>query len=418
MSWQRFSVKIIIAIIVLSIVSFVIMIPLHRHMYKYWSTKPVSWMTILPASRGIIDEKITGASFKMQSLPRGCRIVPFSLSQRGNAELVTRFLNSNSGAPYPRSPEHVRWALGYPGSRTYVLWENGQLAGMIHAARCQLDTPLHQELPCQFIDYLVVARDRRKRGRCTLLIDRVIRECTDAPAIGFFLSERRMPWAEIAAFSRYSMIINHTLLPESPLDVSIRIVTQPDQLPTKARECSRARVEGGATLEPTPDAQRWAHFVQNPYHDVLSVSGEDWIHLQWLPPHSETNNASADAIQKGEGVFEAEAEDEDEAEYNNMVRHAPAVFVRGFSMDAERVQPFLFAYLRARATEKIKTMGTADDDDLLHVIVSAPLQESLDVQGASLSAWRLYDAQFLYFYNYRLNKYNVHIPHTWNLIGE
>ena len=399
MSWWRLCIIWIAICIVLTIVAMMTTIFLHRRMYKYWSSKPVSWMTIFPQSNGIIDEQMSASSFTVQPLPPGCRLTQISSSQRGSVERTTHFLNNHADAPYRRSPTHVHWTLNCPDSRTYTLQENDQIIGMIHASRCLLDTPSHQGLPCQFIDSLVIARNKRNNGRCTLLIDRVIHDCPDTPSIGFFLSERRMPWAEVAAFSRYSTVVNPTLLPESTLDVSFRRVDHPKQLPTKAFECSRIRVEGGATLEPTPDAKRWAHFVHNPYHEVVSVNGEDWIHLQWLPPHSEVND---------------EAHSEEEIEFTHMIRSAPAVLVRGFSLEKERVQPFLFAYLRSRADKGADT----GDTDLTHLIVSAPLQDNLDLGGASVSPWRLYDEQFLYFYNYRLNKYDIHVPHTWNLNGE
>ena len=354
------------AIFVIAVVVITVLVTPRFH--PYWKDKPVSWTTLIPAPRGVIDPR---APRSRLSLPGNLRIREVSFRRSADVLAAVQFLNAQEESGAVRSASHLAWTLSCPRSHAHVLLDGERTIGFVHSSRRCLHTPLHENLPCQSIEHLVIARDRRGQRLCTFLIDRVIARCPDKPSIGFFMSERRMPWAEVAVFQRHEIVLNPLLLPDPNIDVAVRVVTKAADLPTRVLETSRARVEGGETLEPSPERDVWEYYVRNPHHTILSVSGEDWIHLQHLPARSGDDGAP--------------------------------ILVRGFSLDKEHVQNYLFAYLRASRQEALR------------LIVYSSLNDNLDTQGAALTAWRLYDVHYLYFYNYRLNKFDIHVPYHWNM---
>jgi len=424
----RFVLIFLAAVTIVLVVGMIVLVYAHRRWHPYWRTQPVGWMTVFPSASGVIDPAHTARTHALRALPPSYRIdaLPLPSSAGGDAAravavapLVT-LMNTHGEVPYVMEADRLAWMLRVPGSRTYVLRKRSQIVGMIHSAPLSLDTPRHAGLPCRYIDHLVLAPSERGQSLSTHLIDRVIRDAppssssssssspsASVPAVGAFMSERRMPWPEAAMFRRSSAVINPVLLPEVPLEVRVREVRRAADLPTRALESSTVRVENGQTLEPTPDAARWRYLVANPYHIVLSVSGEDWIHFEELPMHV----ASAASTTRTEAIAAQVA-------YDGATR---VLVLRGFSLPRAQLARYVVAYLRQSSRPRRHAPSANGDgdgeDEALVLIVPSPLLTELQpaLEGALATTWDTYDEQCLYLYNYRVNKYEVHVPFSWNV---
>ena len=82
----------------------------------------------------------------------------------------------------------------------------------------------------------------------------------------------------------------------------------------------------------------------------------------------------------------------------------------------QRSKPEGLAYRRLTASTgaaatKAPVRNSRIPEPLL--VVPSALTDDLPLDGAMLTEWEVYDEQYLYFYNYRLNKYRVHVTYTW-----
>jgi hypothetical protein len=379
------------AVVLLVVYVVFVVVVTHPRFHMYWRNQPVPWTTVGSQPEGLVQStwahpprpRHSAASFGTQLRP-----LPTPVPQR-DAKRIARFVTAHSAETNVTTEHAVRAAGSW-----FVLEDGGggagppQLAAVVSSTSVALDTPLHVDLPCHWIDNLCVRPDRRGSALCTVLIDAVVAAAANAasgggngsgsaPPVGAFASERPLPFAHAAAFTRYFAAVEPALLidPERH-SVSHRVVRSAAELPHRAFEGSTARVRGGRTLEPSPasNAARWRRVLRDPAHTLLSVDGTEWVHL---------------------------------AEGRDRASGAQILYVKGFSFDdPARAAMHVQAYVKQRYASVPR----------LQLVVTAPFHRHVLAGNAeAASEWTPYDRHRLYFYNYRLDRRTVHVPFNWDL---
>ena len=377
----------IVGIIIITLIT-------HRIFYPFWNSQPVAWTSLLKAKEGIIIDNPLQipCSLKVPEFMKIKKLViPYQNKERikfmKNHQIywssITKLLLTNgmdNNASF--TTNYITWNLSYPGSTIYCVIFGNKIIGVLQNIPIMVDTPYHENLPCQWLDYLCV--NKKYRGKsvvskniATTLMEHAICDSShsnenikDKIPIGLFITEKKLPFAFGAQFIRMVSIIQPSLIPDQNIKTTYKIVNNIKDLPLKAFESSDVRIHGGATLEPSSNTKYknifWNFVINNPYHVVLSIHNEDWIHLQKMPNEN--------------GI--------------------PVFSLTGFSFKNDSdVNLHLLHYLSSQKEKEIK------------FIVKSPIDKLFNKK----LIWELYDVHYLYFYNYRINYKNIYIPNTWNI---
>lgn len=299
-----------------------------------------------------------------------------------------------------------------------------------------IDTPVDTELDVFLGDRLFVHPDHRGKGLVPALLTEAVRYARHrarhhpphpehSEPVGLFAVEldfdspdrNRLPFGEVAGTVRVFQTVTPALLVDPESDVAHQAVTSLRRLPSRAYESSGVRTHGNThTLEPsaTSNARKlwWAHIIRHPdHHTLLSIGGQDWIHLAHDPVASLPSG-------KPDGTHRI-------------------VQLLGCSFDhaqCDQLPPHLYAHLRS-------TYGTHPTVKRVTIVIPQPLQRTfqqyvhthlLSRERTSSSEpartkpdwedaptdphkWHWYDAHHVYMYNYRLRRKGLDVPFTFDL---
>lgn len=381
----------------------IITIIVHKQFYPFWSSQPVAWTSILSVKEGIIVDNPLQISCS-KTVPEFMKIQKLTVPNRYKERIhfikrhqiywssITKLLTNNGMDNHSTfTPNYISLNLSYPDSTIYCIIFGNKVIGMLHKIPIMVDTPFHKNLPCQWLDYLCVNKKYRgnsfvSKNIATILMEHAICDSSyskplntnqnkssnkkDKIPIGLFMTEKILPFPHVAQFTKMISIMQPALLPDQNIQTVYKIVNSMDNLPSKAYESSDIRIHGGATLEPSSNIKYkksfWEFVIYNPYHTVLSIHGEDWIHIQRFPNE----------------------------------KNVPVFALNGFSCKNDSdIVLHVMHFLSTQKYNEIK------------FVVKAPIHELFK----NKLQWEIYDVHYLYFYNYRLNRKSTHIPNTWNI---
>lgn len=395
MEWTVKNICVLIAIILFFFIYIIFaIIMLHHRFYPYWRTQPVAWTTVMPTREGIIQTAWHNPPRAHVALPPTMELQTraFPVPER-EAERIARFLNRHGSHRHDGelSSSSVRAAGAW-----YLLTDrrSGKVLGTLSHAPLAVDTAIHSNLRCQWLDNMCVHPKHQGRALCTRLMDAAIAaSCVEVeedaqsggggkrivPPVGLFMSERPLPFANAATFERMACTLTPSLLVDNG-STTHRRIRSARELPHKAAESSDVRIRGGRTLEPSTAGRQlhWARVLLDPRSVVLAVDGTDWIHLS------------------EEAVVDTDA----------ALPFRKRVYVRGFSCtDPTKAAMHVQSYLKRHYA-----------DDTIQLVVTAPFdREALVGNSKAMCKWGRFDVHRLYFYNYRLNSLRLHVPYTWNV---
>lgn len=368
---------------------------------------------------------------------------------------------SSTGSPVPISAWTRARYEAYtrsPGAQLFLVRDtttpsSPALVATLLCTPTTLDTPIEEGLDVFVGDQLYVHPDHRGKGLVPVLIAEAVgvaREqnkrrlsastssssssSSSSPQhepVGLFAVELDLnqpgrgglPFSEVGCNVRVYQTIVPALLEDPSSDVAHKRVRQMKQLPSKAFESSGVRTHGNTvTLEPSASSdtrkQFWAHLLRHPEcHTVLSVGGQDWIHLTHDPVAGPDGQPD-----RSHHVVQLLGCSFDLSHCDQLPAHVYAFLRNRYSTDSHvRTVTFVLAqplqlvferYTKAFASSRERVDDTTPED-------SAHSAQTDNEEDSSISndpmKWRWYDAHNLYMYNYRLRRRLLDIPFTFNV---
>ena len=417
---------VILVLAAVCLVSFVSLLLLYRARHPFWRTQPVAWLTVLPASEGRIARTLsemppprdvpdgytlhTLRTCPDQSDPLWRTLATLWNVCEGNEELSTDSTSDSTPPSAKHTPRSVYWRCRHDGTQLHTIrTSNNAIVATMVTTPTVLDTPAERNVHVFVVNHVCVHPEHRGKQLVPVLIGAAQPSQSDTP-VGIFATEldfgtrtwHRLPFAEVAHTMRVYRTFQPTMLVDPSTEVNHTVVTDLKRLPKRAHESSSARVHGALrTLEPSAahDARtrHWAHVIASPYDTLLSVGGDDWVHLHHPPTHDPT--------------------------------HA-LVFVTGCSFpNAQMVQlPKHVMQWVKRNYAKASKASKAPPRKHVTVIVPQPLARVFVLVTSNLpdtsrkaiddtaaSEWTYYDAHYVYMYNYRLRQKTTQVPFTMDI---
>lgn len=443
------STVVIIALVVaaLCVLSFVAVVLLSRASHPFWCTQPVAWQTLLPAAEGRISQTPSQMP-QPRDVPNGytlhthhAKTLPpasdplwrtlatlWNTCEHEKEEAEAR--DSDNDAPQlpttTHTPRSVHWCCcgGAPSERDAQLHtirtadDAHRLVATLVTTLTVLDTPKEHDLPVFVVNHVCVHPAHRGKGLVPALIgSAATTAATDStnaplplpPPVGIFATEldfdtstwHRLPFAEVARTMRVYRTYQPTMLVDPSTEVNHTIVTSLKRLPKRAHESSDARVHGTKrTLEPsaTHDARtrHWAHVIGSPYDTLLSVGGDDWVHLHH-PPTSDPKHAL---------VFVAGCSFP-HAQMVQLPKHVVQWVKRRYDSESSRTK-----HVTVVAPQPLAQVFVLAE----HVSDTADTTETRQqITDKASSEWTYYDAHYVYMYNYRLRQKTTQMPFTMDI---
>ena len=402
------------------------------HAHPFWKNQPVAWTQLLPTTEGIIQPiadsrqlattphgySPLSTQFKIRILDVG---LPYdALSGSGNihaspkhalvsSDELVQTAEIKKGGPDGSSslwnqlgnlwnvtPLFAQWKCLVPGTKLVVLVDRskpiqhdrvGTIVGTIMICPLTLHTPIHEHLPAYTVNYLTLHEDYRHQGLTPHLLQTSFTMVSQhgKPGIALFTKQLdpttpsmgRLPFAPVARLVRSQRVFSPSMLPDPPMELQHQVVRSVDKLPRTCFEVSQIRIQGIATLEPSPESAtrraHWNYVIANPLHTLLAVEGTEWIHMHYMTRNTICVRGSS----------------YQESEYDKMAAH-------------------VLAYLK-------KTM--ADKNVHITLVIPDSCKKGFSEKALSTAAvsgapneWQLYDVHDLHMYNYRLNSRNLYVP--------
>jgi len=343
---------------------------LHSRFHSFWRNHPVAWTTFLPPQEGIIKAKwIKPPAFPFK---HNYKVITTQNIVSYKNEIISLWKLCKKSIDITVFTQKMTW---------FLLIHNDHIISTLTCLPYEFDTPFHNNLKCQWMDHLCVHPQFRGKHLCTLLLDKAIQ--INSPSngnvpIGAFLTEYPLPFSYASKLVRMKCVVNPSWLIDLQFDIKLnhRKVKFLSDLPSKIFENSDVRIQGSATLEPSPSSESrqymWQTIISHPHQNILNINQIEWIHIE---------------------------------EYT--AAKIPILIIHGFSFkDPTAAAIHIHHYIRTHYQYQSK----------LKLIVTNPFHKYLsDIKICNNNDWKRYDEQFLYFYNYRLNSRKIHIPHTWNI---
>lgn len=395
----------------------------HRYAHSFWRHQPVAWTSLLPEGPGV--RRLNALASKPVGYPLPAHVtvrsVPVGATLPGDKTRVVRFGTDASPASrtlwtelatlWATTPAGARWTCLAPGSVLHTLRDatpgaNGAvstvgsaLVGTLLCTPTTFLTPHYEGLRTQVATRLFVHPDHRRQGYAAHLWHAAFRGHTgvtiwahplrfDTPSLG------RLPFAPVARVTTMQRQLRPELQPDT--DYRSRVVTDTATLPRKCRECSTARVQGYATLEPTPDdehrAAHWAYVVAHPAHTLLAIEGTEWIHLERLSPDTVSvvgSSYGADTDAVDDKVASASATPTTTTLASHVVAHLQATRQTSASPTLTLVVPSTYT----GAFDRV--IGPTHKHD----------------------AWQHHRSVHVHLHNYRVGSGPVHLPFTLDTLG-
>lgn len=415
--------SVMLILLMLLLLLIVSVIKLSRHQHRFWVNKPVAFASVLPIPAGVIthrddddDTPATGESAHNDTLPDEYEIRHIKsasaiatnpaytgvLSALWNTRPSGHPTHAYSRLPFACTPQDVSSRLQQPYCELFLLLRQNQLVGTLVCAPTILDTPVENSKHAYIAQQLFVHPEHRGNRLAPCLMNRAIdvarqrHQCEpvvlfSVPWVESIPSQNRLPFAHVSKSMRVYHNYRPSLLLDPETEVSHTRVCAPAELPTRAFESSDSHIAGGATLELSTETQDhakyWQYVLQQPQHVVLSVGGTDWIHLTHLNQNPPT-----------------EASDETRAISDCRV------ILQGFSFrsnELENIVPHLLMYLQTECK----------NEPVVTLVVYEPLAALFDAHSQlrnepQHNEWIVYDAHFIYMYNYKLSEQHVVVPYT------
>ena len=395
-----------ILIIVLLMISFIVgilcIVRYHSYAHPFWREHPVAWTQFGISHEGIIQDKVT--ELQKSTLPKGYPPLPkqLTIQHLQGSELLQPESSSlwhDVALIWKISSYHAMWRCRRAGVHLMLLIDKQNLRqsqpSIVGAELCipiALHTPHDEYLEGFIINYLSLLPNYRGKGYGAHLIQHAFSKLSAKPGealkIALFSNQltlekpsmNRLPFGAVGRLQRSSIMISPTLLPDSSLGLAHNVVLTAAKLPDRCWETSLVRIQGHATLEPSPDGRVrkdfWEHVIADPHQILLAIEGVEWIHLKYIDPNT--------------------------------------IALSGFShseADTNKVAEHVLFYLKTHVSKN--TIKLVVPSPFISAFSESALQMANSTSDTN--EWQLYDIHDIHMYNYILDHRYTHIPSTMNI---